>query len=376
MAKLGPRDSRSPVLMTGWDATELKTYELQDGTSFQQVVGQFNAALAGISNELYNDQLWASLVSFTDRPEVNYRVGTSNGMVKFTEYGRPDAARAEREGHMLPLIAWDRALGWTWQYLHEEAVMEDIQADIADFVKDVRDRWRIQILTRLLQRGDDSGSNKGLGSSGYSAGFATAAASTSVDFTPPAMGGTTFDSDHEHYVGITGGAFTAAVFQDAKDELREHGHEPPYNFIIGTSDASTVKGLTGFVPVDDLLVRYGAMQDRALLPVGADSQGGYYIGTIDDFAVMVVRGMPQYYGFGWKSYGSNSQRNPLAIRVPKNMPRRPVVQAFPDPRSGAGAVYPLQYVMGYTKFGVGVNDRTNGTARYTNSATWADGTPT
>jgi hypothetical protein len=47
-----------------------------------------------------------------------------------------------------------------------------------------------------------------------------------------------------------------------------------------------------------------------------------------------------------------------------------------DPRAGNGTT-PLQYMMMYTEFGVGVGmDRTNGTARYFNSATWADGTPT
>ena len=34
-----------------------------------------------------------------------------------------------------------------------------------------------------------------------------------------------------------------------------------------------------------------------------------------------------------------------------------------------------QYMMFFTEFGVGVADRTNGTARYVNNAVWADGTP-
>ena len=49
--------------------------------------------------------------------------------------------------------------------------------------------------------------------------------------------------------------------------------------------------------------------------------------------------------------------------------------AIPDPLGG-NANYPLQNLMLFTEFGVGVGDRTNGTPRYTNSATWADGTPT
>jgi hypothetical protein len=63
-----------------------------------------------------------------------------------------------------------------------------------------------------LKRGDESGSINGLSATGLSPGFATAAASTGVDFTPPSYGGSTFTSDHEHYVAIAGGAFTAAVF--------------------------------------------------------------------------------------------------------------------------------------------------------------------
>lgn len=275
---------------------------------------------------------------------------------------------------MLPLKAYNRALGWTWDYLRK-ARAPQIEADIADAIKDARDKWRQAILTRVLQRGDDSGTNKGLGSSGYSPGFATAAASTSVDFTPPAYAGTTFTSDHEHYVGISGGAFTAAVFTDAKDELREHGHEPPYEFIIGPSDESAVRALTGFVAVDEAWVNYGALQDRAAFARDSVTDGLYPVGALNDFRIWVVRGMPQYYGFAWKPYGPNSQRNPLAIRLQKDE-ARPMVTAMPDPRNGASAANPLQYLMLFTEFGVGVRDRTNGTARYVNNTTWADGTPT
>ena len=357
-------------MLTGWDAAELKKFELQDGTTFDSVVAQMNAALGAVATELYGHPIWSSLVSYTDQPDVEYRVGSSNGMERFTEYGRPDPKRGETEGHMLPLKSWDRGLGWTWDYLRK-ARMSQIQADIADAIKDVRDRYRIDMLTRVLKRGDDSGANDGIGSSGLSPGFATAAASTGVDFTPPAYGGTAFTSDHEHYVGIAGGAFTAAVFTDIKAELLEHGHEPPYEVVIGPSDESTVKGLTGFVSTANELVRYANTTDLATF--GPMYGPGYYsIGVINECRVWVVSGCPQYYGFGWKSYGANSQRNPLRVRLQKGL-SRPTITAFPDPRSGAGGVYPLQYMMFFTEYGVGVGDRTNGTARYVNNTTWADG---
>lgn len=370
---LGPRDTSSLVMLTGWDATELKNFELQDGTSIVQVTSELNAALGALNAELYGHPVWSALVSYTDQPDVEYRVGASNGFNVHTEYGTPDSRRASTEGHMLPLLGYDRGLGWTWDYLRK-ARMGQIQADIADAIKDARDKYRVAVLTRLLQRGDDSGATKGLGTGGYSPGFATAAASTSVDFVPPTYGGTAFTSAHEHYVGISGGAFTAALFQDAKAELREHGHEPPYDFAIGTSDETTVRGLTGFVAADAAWVQYGALQDRATFAGLEVAQGAYPIGAMEDFRVWVVSGVPQYYGFGWKSYGPNSQRNPLRVRLQKGM-MRPMVTAMPDPRNGSMA-HPLQYLMLFTEFGVGVGDRTNGTARYTNNTTWADGTPT
>ena len=326
---IGPRDTSSLVMLTGWDATELKNFQLQDGTTFATVAAQMGSALGAVNAELYNHPLWSQLVSYTDQPDLEYRVGTSNGMEVHSEYGVPDAKRADTEGHMLPFIEYDRGLGWTWDYLRK-ARMAQIQADIADAVKDVRDKWRVKMLTRVLKRGDDSGAAAGLGSSGYSPGFATAAASTSVDFVPPAYGGNTFTSAHEHYVPIAGGAFTAAVFTDAKAELLEHGYEPPFNFMIGASDESTVRGLTGFTPTASSLVAYGNTQDLAQFGPMYE-QGTYAIGTISDFIVTVVPGMPQYYGFGWKSFGANSQRNPLRIRLEKGQ-SRPMFIAMPDPR--------------------------------------------
>jgi hypothetical protein len=357
-------------MLTGWDATALKNWELQDGTSIEAVYGMLNGALGSLNAELVGG-LWGSLISLTDKPDLEYRVGVSNGFEVHTEYGRPDEARAATEGHMLPYQKFDRALGWTWDYL-EDARMEQLEADIADVIKDARDIWRQKILGRLLQRGDDSGANKGLGTGGLSPGFATTAASTGVDFVPPSYGGTAFSSTHEHYVGITGGAWTVAAFADMVAELREHGHEPPYEFITGPSDEDAIRALTGFVPVQQVNVQYGTSENRATLPLLADANGSYYIGVIKDVNVRIVRGMPQYYGFAWRTYGGLSQRNPLRVRLDK-LETRPMFMAANDPRNGSPA-HPLQYMMIKGGFGVGVADRTNGTPRYNNNATWADGT--
>ncbi len=84
--------------------------------------------------------------------------------------------------------------------------------------------------------------------------------------------------------------------------------------------------------------------------------------------------MPQYYGVGYKSYGPRSQRNPLAVRVPKGFTAPRIIM---EPSSAVGSpTSPLQNMMVKARFGVGVRDRTGATPRYVNNATWADGTPT
>ena len=367
----GYRDLSTLTLATGIDAAQLRKWALADGTTLDVVAGQLATALGALNAE-FGTGIFSQLVSFTDQLEVNYRVGSSTGFELHTEYGRPDPQHAATEGHMLPLLKWDRALGWTWDYL-EEAQMEQIQADIADAIKDMRDLWRVRILTRLFKRGDDSGAALGLGTSGLSPGFATAAASTGVDFTPPAYGGVTFTTAHEHYVAIAGGAWTAAAFADAAAELLEHGHMPPYTAIVSPLDETVIRAITGFVPVQQENIRYSANTELATFGPEYD-ESGYYIGTINNIRVRVVNGIPQYYGFIWKPYGPLSQRNPLRVRLPRGM-NRLMVRAFNDPRNGSPA-HPLQYMMLRTDFGVGVGDRTNGTPRYTNNAAWSDGTPT
>ena len=371
MSILGNRDTRDNVVLTGIDAALLSKYALADGTTYEQVVAMANSVLGGFNGGLLNDPFWSMLVSYTDRIDTAYSVGNSASMVAHTEYGRPDPERAERAGHMLPLRKWDHMLGWTADYL-EEARLPDIEADLAMAVNAASNRWRMSLIGRLLKRGDDSGVTNGLSTTGLSPGFATAAASTGVDFTPPSYGGTTFTSDHEHYVGIAGGAFTAAVFTDAAAELREHGHEAPYEFMIGASDEATVSGLTagGFVAVNTALINQ-AITSASVSFADTNINGKRPIGAIAGFRVCVVPGVPQYYGFGWKNYGRNSVLNPLAVRLPVGF-NSPALRMYRD--NNNPGIYAIQNLMTQIAFGVGVGDRTNGTARYVNNTTWADGT--
>ena len=253
MTLLGNRDTRDNVILTGIDAALLTNWRLADGTTYDQIVAMANAMLSGFNGTLATDRFWSMLLSYTDNPESRYAIGNSAAMVAHTEYGRPDPSRAEMAGHMLPLRKWDHMLGWTADYL-EEARLTDIEADLNLAVEAARNRWRMSLLQRLIKRGDESGTTYGLSATGLSPGFATAAANTGVDFIPPSYAGTTFTSAHEHYVAIAGGVFTNAVFSDAASELMEHGHQPPYEFMIGPSDEAAVKALTDFVGVDEAII--------------------------------------------------------------------------------------------------------------------------
>jgi hypothetical protein len=370
---LGPRDLSTLVTLPGWDPAEIRRFELEDGTSYATVVSQVSAALGAVTAEIINDPLYSSLVSYTDRPEVEYRQGGGSDMEEHTEYGRPDVERGDTTGHMLPFKKFDKALGWTWDYLRE-ARLPQIQADIADGVQAVRNRYHKAFLSRLFKRADDSGAALGLGTSGYSPGFATAAANTNVDFIPVPYGGISFTSAHEHYVAAAGG-WTVDILKDIKAELREHGHQPPYNLIVSPLDEAAITALTGFIPTARMLVNYGSQTALATFSSDEISPGIYSIGTLEDIRVWVVPGVPQYYGFAWKTYGANSQLNPLRVRVRKGQ-TRPTVFAMTDPRAG-NATNPLQYLMFFSEFGVGVGaDRTNGTPRYVNNAAWSDGVVT
>lgn len=367
MALLGGRDSRDLTVYTGVDATELAKFALMDGTTLDVVAGELDGALTALNSELNNDAFYSGLTYITDNPQVSYQMGdASTGFGDYEEYTKPDPQRAEVDGHMLPIKARDMQLRWTWDYLRK-ADMGKIEADIVVAVTAARDARRKAVLNRLLKRGDDSGKSNGLGTGGLSTGFATAAANTGVDFAPPAFEGKTFATSHEHY-SFAAASLTSATCVTMMKNLREHGHLGPYELLISETDEATFRALSDFVKATDQIVQLGANTATVNLAAG-------YIGYLTDSysRVRIVNGWPANYMSMYKSYGSNSQLNPLRVRVQKG-DRALRVQAFPDPRAGgASPMNPLGSLLLWTEFGVGVGNRTAGATNRSNAA-WADGT--
>lgn len=371
MPIIGYRDQSSALIPSAVDTAVLRGYALRDGVTYDRVAAELDVAIRGLNGEFARHPLWASLLSFQNDPALDlYAVGTGSYADRFTDYGRPEPQHAETSGHMLPLLAWDAALGWTWSKLKDMS-MSEARNDIRLAVDRMRNRYRQQVFRRLLKRGDDSGVVNGLGSAGYSPGFATAAANTDVDFQPPDFGGTTFTTAHEHYVAASGG-WTTTIIDDAEAELMEHGITPPYRALVSAADAPTVAALTGFVRPTTTVVRAGA-ETAIAIPEDDPTDDGYrFIGSYSNTRFYVAPGMPQYYGFFYKSYGALSPDNPLRVRLEAPY-ELPTARALRDPNGGSG-VDPLQDLMLYMEFGVGVGNRLNGTTKYVNNATWADGT--
>jgi catechol 2,3-dioxygenase-like lactoylglutathione lyase family enzyme len=365
MASIGGRDTRDFVVWTGVDASQLLKESLQDGTNLLTVTNLLSGALNGIAAEVANDPAYASVWSIADSPIVSYRMGTAFSFENRSEYSRPNRSRAEVEGHMLPLLSYDLGLGWTWDYLRN-AYTAQVEADIQSTVDAARKLVRTRLLGRIVARTDDSGAAKGLGSSGYSPGFATTAASTNVDFTPPEFAGVTFASTHEHYAaGAT--SLTSANAIVAMKHLREHGHQGPFDLWISVADEATIRAFSDFVSASDPLVTPGSTTALVALPAG-------YIGYLSgSYArVRVMPGMPTSYWFMFKSYGANNAMNPIRVRVGRGENALRFV-AFPDPNQGASPANPLGTLIVWSELGVGVGDRTNGALRY-NDTSWTDGT--
>ena len=339
----GPRALVDLGLPSGWDAAALERIALQDGTTIQEVVRMLQAAVVGVNNELEADPIIVALTYQTTERTVRYRDGGSSGEMDYhTEYGLPVEQRATTEGHMLPRTKRDAGLAWTWDYLND-AIMEDIEADIQLAADRIKNTFQKAVLTRLFSAAQNT-----VETSGLDVGLADGSAS-GVVWTPPNYDGASFASTHTHYNERA--AVSMANLNADAAHLREHGHMPPYWLLFSNADRATWTALSGYVKPTVEGIRAGSGVDIATV---SDD----FIGVIDtDYGAVFLRPsnrIPTGYYAVVKSYGSNHPRNPL--------------RWWYNPRFGAGVTvlagksyrqFPIEGVMMYTEFGFGANsDRT------------------
>ena len=366
---LGPADLKNRVLPTGWDATELEKRRTASNITLDQITTEVSNALAAVNRELLTDPLFSMMYGVTTEPTVEYRMGSTNDMVRMPEYAPVAARRGVTEGHMLPLLDWVYPLEWTWKYL-QRCRRQQVEADIQGLVDAVRNRFYKSMLTRFFKQEDDSGVNKLLGSAGYSPGFAHTAGSTSVDYVPPDYGGQAFANTHEHYNynnGHVANDWDTALNAAAR-HLAEHGHMPPYVMLCAREDQATVMGLTDFRERAQPEIQYGGSVDLARVN---DLYFGAYV-TADGSALCTWSDrIPQYYFGLFKAYPQGNPRNSLAVLYTNDHPL--VTDLIPG---AAYTMFPLEGLIAYSEFGIGVRDRTNGVCYYLNSGSYTSPTIT
>jgi hypothetical protein len=349
MAK-GRFDMKDYALPSYWDAAELEKWNLVDGTTYDGLVGDIGRALAIQNQTLLANPLIASLISTTTELATEYRVGVSNGFQVHTEYSRPDPQRGATSGHMLPIVAYDRGMGWTWDALRF-ARRARIDADIASAMDDLRNLWEQKILTRLFQVLYDA-----VGSAGRSMPIADGG-TADASYIPIARPdrGAVFAYTHDHIHNLNGA--TQANIETAVANIWEHGHDAPYDMLISLADLAVwtaVATVTGWMPRAIPEVTLGSATSTANIDES-------YLGIIQTshgpIRLRASARIPTTYYSIYKSYGSLDARNPLVVRY--------------NPAMGLGAFllkgdhireFPLEDAILFTEFGVGVQDRVGATA--------------
>ncbi|MFA4973742.1 MAG: hypothetical protein WC683_14115 [bacterium] len=307
-------------------------------------------------------------MSLTEEDKVEYEQGGSiTSMEEVTENSRIGVVRGQTIGHMLRMLPYQAALGWTRYYLLD-ARRERIDADIATGVRKWKHVFEKALLTRFFtttehQIGGTSGT-------GYDVPFVHGT-SGNVDYAPPEYEGSTFTTSHDHfnYHNSSASETLADVLEDAAADLFEHGHMPPYTAMVSGADIASYLALDNIIkkvaPIVENLFS-GLTEGRAVLdqPMwdGPGNLFAYYDSPYGQINLYANNRIPTGYAGMYKSYGAMTAANPLAVRV------------HPDVGFGAYIVTPGQPAMNglymggvifEALFGVGIGrDRTNGVASY------------
>jgi hypothetical protein len=193
MALLGARALIDRAIPTGLDAGEILKFQLEDGRTAEQLIGEAAAMIGDLNTDL--NSLYGGLWYVTERQYSRYANGqTARSQTPAkSEFKRADGVRSSMIGHMLPLNDYEDAVEWTPLYLRR-AYGEDITADL----QLITDRWRNRVDRDIFVRALTNTENA-IGSAGYDVGWAIGAG-VNVNYIPPQYGATLFGSSHTHYI--------------------------------------------------------------------------------------------------------------------------------------------------------------------------------
>ena len=358
MATIGFSDLKDSALPSLWDAALIERVRLEEGASFESLVGDIRAGLTAVNRSLLTMPHYSELFSVTTDVQIEYPIGVSNGFEEATEYSVPDPRRGKTTGHMLPLTPYDRSLGWTMMYLRKARAMK-LQADIGSALIDAPILWQQKLLTRFFLSTGNTVGTVALADNP----FADGGTANSTYVPMPSPDGETFAYTHTHLIGygtsgVTQDTFDQGAIEVCLEHLQEHGHKAPYDMIASRTDLSSwanTTNVTGWKPINWAGIMYHASAvERAAVSDIED-----YVGYIEtDYGVVRVWSTPRvptkHAGF-YKRYGKGDPRNPLRVRYSS-----PVGFGF-NYVPGMWVNSPTDLALIFAEFGVGVGeDRTNG----------------
>lgn len=346
MATLGFADLKDTALPSLWDAGEITKLKLQDGRTFEQLVGEVRAGLQILNGSFLDMPHYSGLFAVQDDVEVEYEIGVSNGFQVSSEYSTPDPGRGATSGHNIPLVPYDRGVGWTLRYLRK-ARADSLDADVRSVVRDARSLFQKQLLTRLFKmEGETVGTT-----SNASVPLADGGTTDSTYVPPESPEGETFLSTHDHF--LRHDAINDTNFGTTIEHLQEHGHMSPFDIVAARADAASWVALTGFKQPEWQEIVYRTTTTSNIAEISE------YFGYIEtDYGVCrlwITPRVPTNYYSAFKTYGAGDPRNPLRVRI--------------DPDLGFGynlapgtwVNAPTFLAVPIAEFGVGIGeDRTNG----------------
>jgi hypothetical protein len=370
---LGPMTVVQHALPAGVDGVKMAQWRMKDGLTFGQFVALVGTAIGGVNLEFV--QKYGMLFSLTEEDIQEYPDGAVEvELPEITDTDDPDMIHGTTIGHHIDLRVYGGAVGGTRRYFRD-ARRAQIEATIRRLVN--RSKWRFEkkLLNRFFVNTEFA-----VGAAGFNVPFVRGTGGT-IDFTPPAYGGKSFDTSHDHFLGVDSDNDNLDdVLNLLAATLVEHGHTAPYEAMVSMADLGAYTALTKFVqmvsPVVTTIDRGGESSGNQMYtrgsPMVVDGVFGHYQSDYGLINLHALNRIPTQYTGMYKSYGQLDPRNPLRVRV------------HPDEGFGIQVIavrgdnekYPIKKLNIEFEFDVGVGeDRTNGAAAYlSSSGNWVNPT--
>jgi hypothetical protein len=234
----GAYDTRDNLALTIQDFTESRA-----AADIQAFLTEFNRLVDGVTSTL----------SFTDTiAQADFGIVGGGEMQPYTEYGNTEGTRGfDKWSVQFPIFRYRDRQIYTEEFLQTET-MDTLNTDVVNAaIRSATTRVKA-VLRAVLFSGnynfvDDQFPGQKLGTLTVRRLFNNDGASGTVYVNgQPVSIGTL-----QHYVTSGASSWSTAAFTTAKGKLRNVGRGRDTVFYVSDGDADDVRGLTGFVPIDN-----------------------------------------------------------------------------------------------------------------------------